>query len=86
MDESNRDFETIRARPAKSGRVSYGDTVVLRDSSKGRVVFIPFFVPHSDHTELALKLVTYIKRDPRLTGRLWKTSPYRSESKQLANS
>lgn len=58
--------ETIRRRPAKSGAVSYGDPVVLYESSKRRIVLVPFFVPHSDHTELAVKLVTYQKNPPPL--------------------
>jgi hypothetical protein len=39
--------------------VSYGDPVILHESSQKRVAFIPFFVPHSDHTEMAAKIVTY---------------------------
>src|SRR5258705_5983663 len=57
-------LETIRRRQAKSGRVSYGDPVVLYDTSKRRIVFVPFFVPHSDHTELAIKIITYGKQPP----------------------
>lgn len=30
------------------------------------MVVVPFFVPHSDHTELAVKIVTYIKNAPPL--------------------
>ncbi|MGI9167220.1 MAG: hypothetical protein ACR2G5_12725 [Pyrinomonadaceae bacterium] len=55
---------TVRRRQAKSGRVSYGDTVVLSDSSKRRVVVVPFFVPHSDHTELAIRIISYAKAPP----------------------
>ena len=61
MEQEDRDLETVRRRQARSGRVDYGDPVVLHDSSKRRLVFIPFFIPHSEHTELAAKLVTYAK-------------------------
>jgi hypothetical protein len=64
MTEGNDDFETITTHSAKSGRVKYGDPVILRDSSRRRVVVVPFFIPHTDHTELAIKLVSYLKRDP----------------------
>jgi antiviral defense system Shedu protein SduA len=64
MEQEEHDLETVRRRPAKSGRVDYGDPVVLHDSSKRRLVFIPFFIRHSDHSELAAKLVTYEKAPP----------------------
>lgn len=60
----DQDLENVRRRQAASGRVSYGDPVILYDSTKRRVVFIPFFVPHSAHTDLAGKIVTYLKRLP----------------------
>lgn len=55
------DIETIHRRRAASGKVSYGDTVALHETSKTRITFTPFFVPHSDHTELAVKITTYHK-------------------------
>jgi hypothetical protein len=58
-DESN--FDTIRTRPAKSGRVNYGDPVILHDTTKSRVVMVPFFVQHTLHVELAVKIITYKK-------------------------
>lgn len=51
----------INRRTASSGRVSYGDPVVLHESSRTRVTFVPFFVPHSEHTELAIKIISYVK-------------------------
>lgn len=59
MTDNN--MQEISRRPAQSGKVSYADAVLLHDSSRTRVVMVPFFVPHSDHTELAVKLVTYSK-------------------------
>ena len=55
------DLETIRRRQAKSRRVSFRDPIVLDESSKRRMVVVPFFIPHPDHTELAAKIVTYLK-------------------------
>jgi len=64
MGDENSNLETVRRKQARSGRVDYGDPVVLHDSSKRRLVLIPFFIPHSDHSELAVKLVTYEKAPP----------------------
>jgi antiviral defense system Shedu protein SduA len=61
MSDENEKFETINTRPAKSGHVSYGDSVLLHESSKRRVLLVPFFVPHTDHSELAIKIVTFVK-------------------------
>lgn len=60
------DLESVRRRPAASGRVSFGDPVILYETTKRRIVFIPFFVPRTEHTELAGKIVTYIKQPPPL--------------------
>jgi hypothetical protein len=38
--------------------------VIIRDSSRSRVQFVPFFVRRSDGTELALKIITYKKSPP----------------------
>lgn len=60
------DVESVKRQPAASGRVSYGDPIILNDTAKRRVVFIPFYIPHSDRTELAGKIITYLKRLPPL--------------------
>lgn len=54
----------ISRRQAKSGKVSFGEPVILYESSRSRVVLVPFFIPHTDHTELATKLITYAKNPP----------------------
>lgn len=59
MSES--DIETVNRRSATSGKVSYGDPVVLHETSRTRINLVPFFIPHSKHTELAVKLITYGK-------------------------
>ncbi len=45
-------------------RVSFGDPVVIHESSRKRVVFIPFFIRRSDGTDLAIKLQSYRKGNP----------------------
>lgn len=56
--------ESVARRQAQSGLLSYGDPVLLHETSKKRIVLVPFFIPHSDHTELAAKLITYKKGAP----------------------
>lgn len=57
-DEKNSQY--IRLRSSPSG-VKYGDPVILKDNSQSRVSFVPFFIQHSDHVELASKVVTWHK-------------------------
>ncbi len=76
MDEQ---IEEIKKRLAASGKVSYGDPTILHDTSKSRVVFIPFFIPHSDRTELACRIETYLKQKPPLG---WKLTEEKSISLQ----
>lgn len=45
----------------KKPNVSYADAVVLHETSKSRVTLVPFFLKHSDHTELAIKIETHRK-------------------------
>lgn len=63
-DDEKDDLTTIRRREARSGKVSYGDPQVLHESSRRRVVLVPFFIPRSHGTNLSVKLVTYKKADP----------------------
>jgi len=53
---------TIKRKKAASGKVSYGEAVVLHETSRSRVTFVPFFIPHSDSTELSIKITTYNKK------------------------
>lgn len=64
MAGPDKNIQAIHRRPAQSGKVSYGDAIVLHNTSKSRVTLVPFFIPHSDHTELAVKITTYRKRPP----------------------
>lgn len=54
----------INRRQANSGLLSYSDPVVLHETSRSRIVFVPFYIPHSDHEELAAKIQTYRKGQP----------------------
>lgn len=49
---------------AASGNVDYGNPIVLHETSKTRVDLVPFYISHSDHTSLSLKIVTYQKAQP----------------------
>jgi hypothetical protein len=55
---------THTRQQAASGNVEYGNTVVLHESNMTRVDLVPFYIPHSDHTGLKLKIVTYRKAQP----------------------
>lgn len=50
-----------RRAAEKNPNVSYSDPVVLHETSKSRVTFIPFFIKHTDHTELTIKIETHRK-------------------------
>jgi len=58
---NNNQNKVIRTKRAKSGSVSYGERVLLKDNNRSRVNFVPFFIPHTNHTELASKIVTFKK-------------------------
>jgi hypothetical protein len=60
-DDEEAPLQSISRREASSGRVSFGDTVVLHESSKSRVTLVPFFISRTDRTELAVKIVTHKK-------------------------
>ena len=59
--ENDSDIGSVNRRSATSGRLSYDDAVVLHETSRSRITFVPFFIPHSDHTELSIKRSTYAK-------------------------
>ena len=62
--ETRETLDTVLRRTAKSGKVSYADPVILHETSRSRVSFIPYLIPHSDHTELAGAIVTEQKAPP----------------------
>lgn len=62
--EARESLDTVLRRTAKSGKVGYADPVILHETSKSRVSFVPFFISHSDHTELAGAIATERKAPP----------------------
>ncbi len=52
MSEQVDKVRIFNRREAQSGRVGYGDPVVIRDNTRSRVQFVPFFVRRSDGTGL----------------------------------
>ena len=63
MGSNDDDIRTIRIQEARSGRVSYSEPIILHESSKKRVVLVPFFVPRTEGVDLAIKIVSYRKGD-----------------------
>lgn len=69
---------TIVRRPAaKNPNISHGPAVVLYNTSKTRIEFKPFYIKHTDHTELAVKLTKYTK-DSNPDD--WNDSPQKEET------
>lgn len=60
----DKDIQTIERREAQSGRVSYSDPVILHETSRRRVIMVPFFIRRSAGTELAIKIQSYRKAEP----------------------
>ena len=63
-DLEKNDSVALSKRKANSGRVSYGNAVVLHQTTKSKVVFVPFYLERSEGTELAIKLITSKKAPP----------------------
>lgn len=61
---ADNDITRIDRKEAASGRVGYGNSVILHETSRTRVSMVPWFISHSDHTELAVKLQTFKKAPP----------------------
>ncbi len=64
MSPDGDDVRAVHLRTAASGRVRYSDPIVLRESSRTRIVLVPFYISRSHGTELAVKIQTYRKSDP----------------------
>src|SRR5690606_33131165 len=64
MSTNEEDVSSISRREAASGRVSYGDPVILHDTTRTRIQLVPFYVPRSEGTDLSVKIVTYKKSPP----------------------
>lgn len=61
---ADNEITRIDRKKAASGRVSYGSAVILHETSRTRVSLVPWFIEHSDYTELAIKLQTSKKAPP----------------------
>ena len=53
--------QIIGRKTAASGLVGYSDPVVLHETSRTRVELIPYYIPHSTDSRLAIKLKTLQK-------------------------
>src|SRR3989304_5516338 len=62
MDDN--EVRSIRRREAKSGRVSFSDPIVLHETSRQRMVLVPFYIPRTEGTHRAIKIITYRKDQP----------------------
>lgn len=64
MSADDDEVRAIHWRTAASGRVGYSDPIVVHESSRTRIVLVPFYVPRSHGHELAVKIQSYRKGDP----------------------
>lgn len=64
MPDSEEDVRSITREAAARPHVSYSPAVVLHETSRKRVVLVPFFIRRTDRTEFAVKIVTYRKAPP----------------------
>ena len=71
------DISSIQRKESRSGNVSYSTPVVLHETSKTRITFVPFYIPRTGGTDLAIKVITY-RKDP--SG--WAVVPEKSTSLQ----
>jgi len=55
------EVRSIRRIEAKSGRVSFSEPIVLHETSRQRIVLVPFYIPRTEGTDLAIKIITYRK-------------------------
>jgi hypothetical protein len=64
MASRDDDLRSITREAATRPNVSYSKALVLYETTRRRIVMVPFFVQHTDRTELAAKIVTYLKAPP----------------------
>jgi len=74
-------LQTIQRRVAKSKRVSFSDPIILHETHVKRVVLVPFYIPRTDGTDLAIKIVSYRKAEaPEAWGQVEEKSLSLNES------
>lgn len=52
---------SVTRKTAKSGKIDYSQAVVIHESSRTRITALVFYIPHTDHTEVSLKIQSYTK-------------------------
>ena len=55
---------TLSRRKSSNDNVEYGQPIILSENSRTRIQLIPWYIKHSDHTELSIKIQTMQKTDP----------------------
>ncbi len=64
-DDTGRETPTtVHRREASSRRVSFSDPVIIHESSRQRITLVPFYIPRSEGTQLAIRIQTYLKAPP----------------------
>lgn len=61
MEDKEADVRAVSRKEARSGRVSYSQPTILYESSKSRIVVVPFYIRKSEGEELAVKIETQRK-------------------------
>jgi hypothetical protein len=61
---TDNEITSIVRKEAASGRVSYGNALILHESSRTRISMVPWFIQHTGYTELAIKLQSFKKAPP----------------------
>ncbi len=64
MPEEEEAGRPISRHQAQRPGVQYGDAIILHESSRQRITFLPFFIMRSEGTDLSVKIQTYRKADP----------------------
>lgn len=64
MSEKPESSKAITRHEARNPGVQYGDPIILHESTKQRIIFIPFFILRSEGTDLSIKIQTYRKLEP----------------------
>jgi Shedu protein SduA, C-terminal len=56
--------DMIHRKSSKNNNIDYSKPVVIHETSKSRISFIPYYVKHTKHSEFCPKIQTYRKGDP----------------------
>lgn len=54
-------ISSVQRKEARSGNVSYGTPIVIHETTRSRITCVPFFIPRSEGTDLAIKIISYRK-------------------------